>query len=63
MAVPVLAVTTIALGLRDRRSRRVRVARWTLPIWRDVSFTGVAVSLLLYDAFAADEFVFRLRTR
>ncbi len=49
--VPVLAVATIALGLRDRRRAHVRVARWTLPIWLYVSITGVLVYLMLYHAF------------
>ena len=49
--VPVLALATITLGLRDRRRAHVRVARWTLPIWLYVSITGVLVYLMLYHAF------------
>ena len=46
--VPVLAVTTIVLGLRDRRELHRRWAKWTFPIWLYVSITGVIVYLMLY---------------
>lgn len=48
MAVPVLAVATIWFGLEDQRSRHVRWARWTFPIWLYVSVTGVVVYGMLY---------------
>jgi uncharacterized membrane protein YozB (DUF420 family) len=54
----ILAVTVAPLalyvayqGLRDRRPRHVRVARWTLPIWLYVSITGVVVYWLLYQLY------------
>ncbi|MCS7046976.1 MAG: DUF420 domain-containing protein [Gemmataceae bacterium] len=43
-----LALYTSYQGLRDRRPRHVRVARWTLPLWLYVSVTGVAVYVMLY---------------
>ena len=43
-----LALFVAYQGLRDRRPRHVRVARWTLPIWLYVSVTGVVVYALLY---------------
>jgi uncharacterized membrane protein YozB (DUF420 family) len=46
--VPVLALVTIVLGLRDRRAAHRRLARWTFPIWLYVSITGVLVYLFLY---------------
>ncbi len=46
--VPVLASLTIYWGLRDRRQRHRRLARWTLPIWLYVSVTGVVIYLMLY---------------
>jgi hypothetical protein len=52
-AVPMLALATLTLGLRDRRRTHVRVARWTLPIWLYVSITGVLVYLMLYHWFPA----------
>jgi uncharacterized membrane protein YozB (DUF420 family) len=51
--VPLLAVRTIYLGLRDRREQHRRLARWTLPIWLYVSVTGVLVYVLLYHLFPA----------
>jgi uncharacterized membrane protein YozB (DUF420 family) len=51
MAVPVLAVVTIYFGLRDRRARHRRIAKWTLPIWLYVSVTGVVIYLMLYQWF------------
>jgi len=50
-AVPVLALATIYFALRDQRTRHVRIARWTLPIWLYVSVTGVLVYLMLYQWF------------
>jgi uncharacterized membrane protein YozB (DUF420 family) len=47
-AVPVLAIWTIVLGLKDRRAAHRRLARWTFPIWLYVSVTGVAVYAMLY---------------
>ena len=49
--VPVLAIIVIWLGLKDRRRKHNRWARWTLPIWLYVSVTGVLVYLMLYDWF------------
>ncbi|MEX2111659.1 MAG: DUF420 domain-containing protein [Pirellulales bacterium] len=50
-AVPFLAAGTIYLGLRDRRQRHRRLARWTLPIWLYVSVTGVIVYVMLYHIY------------
>jgi uncharacterized membrane protein YozB (DUF420 family) len=47
-AVPVLALVTLSRALRGRFERHRRIARWTLPIWRYVSVTGVAVYWMLY---------------
>jgi uncharacterized membrane protein YozB (DUF420 family) len=49
--VPVLAIITVGLGLRDRRAAHRRLARWTLPIWLYVSATGVLVYGMLYHLF------------
>ncbi len=49
--VPVLAIVTIYLGLRDRRTAHRRVARWTWPIWLYVSITGVLVYFMLYQLY------------
>ncbi len=46
--VPFLALGVIVLGLRDRRDRHRRLARWTLPLWIYVSITGVVIYWLLY---------------
>ncbi len=46
--VPVLAIVTIVLGLKDRRVGHRRLARWTFPIWLYVSITGVIIYLMLY---------------
>ncbi len=47
VTVPPLAGTTIYLGLRDRREKHRKLARWTFPIWLYVSVTGVLVYLML----------------
>jgi protein SCO1/2/putative membrane protein len=44
-----LALFTAYQGLRDRRPRHVRLARWTLPIWLYVSVTGIVVYVMLYQ--------------
>lgn len=49
--VPVAALATVILALRDRRSAHVRLAKWTLPVWLYVSVTGVAVYLMLYHLY------------
>jgi uncharacterized membrane protein YozB (DUF420 family) len=52
-AVAPLALVTAYLGLTNRLSRHVRLARWTLPIWLYVSVTGVVVYWMLYRLYAA----------
>ena len=49
--VPVLAIATIWLGLKDRRQAHRRLARWTFPIWLYVSVTGVVIYVMLYHAY------------
>ncbi len=46
-----LALYVTWQGMRDRRPRHVRLARWTLPIWLYVSVTGVVVYVLLYQVY------------
>ena len=49
--VPILALVTIYLGLRDRRTAHRRIARWTFPIWLYVSVTGVVIYVMLYHLY------------
>jgi uncharacterized membrane protein YozB (DUF420 family) len=49
--VPVLAIATIWLGLKDRRAAHRRLAWWTFPIWLYVSVTGVVIYLMLYHLY------------
>ena len=49
--VPVLAIATIWLGLKDRRKAHRRLAWWTFPIWLYVSVTGVVIYLMLYHLY------------
>lgn len=51
VAVPPLAIVTLVRALRERFDRHRVVARWTLPIWLYVSFTGVIVYLMLYQLY------------
>ena len=51
-AVPVLAGVTLAPE-RRARARHVPIANGTLPVWLDVSVTGVIVYLMLYQLFRA----------
>ncbi|MGE0609318.1 MAG: DUF420 domain-containing protein [Pirellulales bacterium] len=51
--VPVLAIWTIVLGLKDRREKHRRLARWTFPIWLYVSVTGVLIYVVLYHVYPA----------
>lgn len=60
-AVPVLAIATIYLGLRDRRVAHRRLARWTLPIWLYVSITGVVIYVMLYHLYPSTETGFIIR--
>lgn len=52
--VPVLGITLVVLGVRDRRAAHRRLARWTLPIWLYVSVTGVVIYLMRYQLFPPD---------
>jgi uncharacterized membrane protein YozB (DUF420 family) len=54
--VPLMAVVSIYLGLRDRRIAHRRWSRWTFPVWLYVSLTGVAVYLMLYHMFPPRSF-------
>lgn len=51
VAVPPLAVMTLSRGLKMQVDRHRAIARWTLPIWLYVSFTGVVIYLMLYVLF------------
>jgi uncharacterized membrane protein YozB (DUF420 family) len=46
--VPPLAIVTLVRAVRKRFERHMALARWTLPIWLYVSFTGVVIYLMLY---------------
>ncbi len=53
--VPILALITIYLGLKDRRARHRQFARWTFPIWLYVSVTGVVIYVMLYHLYPPTE--------
>ena len=46
-----LILLTFFRALRERFDQHKRIARWTLPLWLYVSFTGVVIYLLLYQIF------------
>jgi putative membrane protein len=46
-----LVVITLSFALRLKFPTHRRWARWTLPIWLYVSFTGILVYWLLYIAY------------
>ena len=48
-----IALATIYLSFRDRRTAHRRLARWTFPIWLYVSVTGVAIYVMLYHLYPA----------
>lgn len=50
-AVAPMAIISAYLGLRDRLTAHVRLARWTMPIWLYVTVTGVVVYLMLYQLY------------
>jgi uncharacterized membrane protein YozB (DUF420 family) len=47
--LPILVPITFLRGLKKNFSAHKKVARFTLPIWLYVSFTGVLVYLFLYQ--------------
>jgi uncharacterized membrane protein YozB (DUF420 family) len=51
VVVTPMALVTAYLGLRDRLTAHVRLARWTLPLWLYVSVTGVIVYVMLYQLY------------
>lgn len=48
MVAAVLVPRVVFLAMKGRLPDHRRLARWTLPIWLYVSFTGVVVYLMLY---------------
>jgi uncharacterized membrane protein YozB (DUF420 family) len=55
ITVPPLAITTIVLGLKDKRIAHRRWAKLTFPIWLYVSVTGVVIYVMLYHIYAPAE--------
>ena len=51
IAIVPLVSMTVWRALRGDFERHRRIARWTLPIWMYVSFTGVVIYFLLYQIF------------
>jgi putative membrane protein len=48
--VPLVAIT-ITRSLRRKFARHKAIARWTLPLWFYVSFTGVVIYVMLYRLY------------
>ncbi len=47
LTVP-LVIMTVVPALRQRFDKHKRVAKWTIPVWLYVSFTGIIVYLMCY---------------
>jgi len=52
VAIVPLVIITVRRALRRQFELHRRIARWTLPLWCYVSFTGVLVYFLLYHFYA-----------
>ena len=48
MVLVPMVLRSIYLGLKNRREKHRRLAKWTWPIWVYVSVTGVVVYVMLY---------------
>lgn len=46
-AIVPLALTSVARAWNQEHERHKKIARWTMPIWLYVSFTGVLVYILI----------------
>ena len=46
-AIVPLALTSVARAWNMENERHKKIARWTMPIWLYVSFTGVLVYILI----------------
>ncbi len=46
-----LVTLTVLRALKEQTGRHRRIARWTLPIWIYVSFTGVVIYMMVYVWF------------
>ncbi len=46
-AIVPLALTSVARAWNQENARHKKIARWTMPIWLYVSFTGVLVYILI----------------
>lgn len=51
VTVPVLAIVTIVLGLREKRAAHRKWAWICFPIWLYVSITGVIIYVMLYQMY------------
>jgi putative membrane protein len=51
IAVLPMIICTVVPALRSRWDKHRRIARWTMPVWLYVSFTGVLVYFWLYQWF------------
>lgn len=49
--IPPLALATLYRAWREQFDRHKRLARWTLPIWLFVSFTGVVIYWMLFHLY------------
>lgn len=47
-----LILTTFYFALKGNFTAHKKIARWTLPIWLYVSFTGILIYFMLYKWFA-----------
>ena len=43
-----LVIITVIRALRSKFAKHIRIARYTLPVWLYVSFTGVVIYIMLY---------------
>ena len=49
--VPMI-LATFYFALKGKFDSHNKIARWTLPIWLYVSFTGIIIYFMLYKWFA-----------
>lgn len=47
IAIVPLALISVVRGLQNQIEKHRKIARWTMPIWLYVSFTGVVVYLMI----------------